>query len=173
MSTAAAGDHGEPRRRRLVLCLDGTWNSTYTRKQRDAAHYVIKPSNVLKLARAILPRSPADQRDQIVYYDIGVGSLATYPGLANMLLRLSDKFLGGGRGAGFEGNVEDALGFITLNHLPGSRGLHLRLQPRRSNCPSRHALHRLARRPANQGRRLLLGAALSHVRRDARQHAVR
>ena len=118
MSTAATGDHGEPRRRRLVLCLDGTWNSTYTRKKRDAGNYVIKPSNVLKLARAILPRSPADQRDQIVYYDIGVGSLATYPGMANMLLRLSDKFLGGGRGAGFEGNVEDALGFITLNHLP-------------------------------------------------------
>ena len=108
-----------PRPRRVVLCLDGTWNSTYTRKKRDDDHYVIKPSNVLKLARAILPRSPADQRDQTVYYDIGVGSLATYPGTANTLLRLSDKFLGGGRGAGFEGNVEDALGFLALNYQPG------------------------------------------------------
>ena len=109
-----------PRRpRRLVLCLDGTWNSTYTRKKRDDDHYVIKPSNVLKLARAILPRDPDDGLDQIVYYDIGVGSLATYPGAANTLLRFSDKLLGGGRGAGFEGNVEDALGFLALNYQPG------------------------------------------------------
>jgi hypothetical protein len=48
------------RARRLVLCLDGTWNSTYTRKKRDDDHYVIKPSNILKLARAILPRSPTE-----------------------------------------------------------------------------------------------------------------
>lgn len=119
MSSAPADTRErQSRPRRLVVCLDGTWNSTYTRKKREAGHYVIKPSNVLKLARAILPRSPADQRDQIVYYDIGVGSLATYPGVANTLLRLADKFLGGGRGAGFEGNVEDALGFIALNHQP-------------------------------------------------------
>ena len=58
-------------------------------------------------------------REQVVYYDIGAGALATYPGLANTLLRLSDKLLGGGRGAGFEGNVEDALGFLAFNYLPG------------------------------------------------------
>lgn len=102
-----------------MLCLDGTWNSTYTRKRREAGNYVIKPSNVLKLARAVLPVSPADGREQITYYDTGVGSLATYPGVANALLRLGDKYLGGSRGAGFESNVEDALGFLALNHRPG------------------------------------------------------
>jgi uncharacterized protein (DUF2235 family) len=105
--------------RRIVLCLDGTWNSTYMRKKRSEQHYVVKPSNVLKLARAIVPRDAATGREQIVYYDIGVGALARYPGLANALLRVSDKMLGGGRGAGFEGNVEDALGFLAFNHLPG------------------------------------------------------
>ena len=102
-----------------MLCLDGTWNSTYTRKKREAGNYVIKPSNVLKLARAVLPASPADGREQITYYDTGVGSLATYPGVANALLRTGDKYLGGSRGAGFEGNVEDALGFLALNHQAG------------------------------------------------------
>jgi len=107
------------RPKRLAVCLDGTWNSTYMRKKRSDDDYVVKPSNVLKLARAILPRDPAEGREQIVYYDIGVGSLATYPGIANKLLGLSDKFLGGARGAGFEANVEDALGFLALNHEPG------------------------------------------------------
>lgn len=116
-SLSGPTESGRPRR--IVLCLDGTWNSTYTRKKRNDHHYVVKPSNVLKLTRAIVPRDPATGREQIVYYDIGVGALATYPGLANTLLRLSDKLLGGGRGAGFEGNVEDALGFLAFNYMPG------------------------------------------------------
>ena len=119
MSALSPGQ-SRPQSRRLVLCIDGTWNGTYTRKKREDGHYVIKPSNVLKLARAILPRSPApENRDQIVYYDIGVGSLSTYPGSFNRALRLVDRTLGGSRGAGFEGNIEDALGFLTLNRQPG------------------------------------------------------
>lgn len=98
-------------RRRLVLCLDGTWNSTYRLHKRTDGHAVLKPSNVLKLARAVT--------SSLVYYDIGVGSLARYPGLSNRLLALADKGLGGGWGAGFEGNVEDALEFLVLNHEPG------------------------------------------------------
>jgi uncharacterized protein (DUF2235 family) len=53
------------------------------------------------------------------YYDIGVGSLAQYPGTANRLLYLADKALGGAWGAGFEGNIEDALNFLVLNHREG------------------------------------------------------
>jgi uncharacterized protein (DUF2235 family) len=103
--------------RRLVLCLDGTWNSTYAgeRKERDG-HTVLKPSNTLKMARAILPKD--GDTEQIVYYDIGVGSLGAYPGTANWLLSKADKYLGGVWAANFEGNVEDALHFITLNHRP-------------------------------------------------------
>jgi len=105
--------------RRIVLCLDGTWNSAYDEQHRSDGHTVLKPSNVLKLARAVPPRGPVSQTEQITYYDIGIGSLARYPGTANRLLAFADKFVGGIWGAGFEGNIEDALSFLTLNHQEG------------------------------------------------------
>lgn len=105
--------------RRWILCLDGTWNSTYVKKQRDDGHEVLKPSNVLKLCRSLLPFDAASGRAQVVYYDTGVGSLAKYPGTSNRLLATADKLLGGAFGAGFEANVEDALGFLVHNQLPG------------------------------------------------------
>lgn len=105
-------------RKRIVLCLDGTWNNPYDEQQRDDGNKVLRPSNTLKLARAVLPMA-ADEHEQLVYYDIGVGSLAAYPGAANRLLYRADRVLGGGFGAGFEGNVEDALSFIAMNFVPG------------------------------------------------------
>ncbi len=108
-STAVAG-------RRLVVCLDGTWNSTANESERETGDKVLRPTNTLKICRSVL--SSAD-RPQLTYYDIGVGSLARYPGLANRLLYRSDKILGGAYGAGFEGNVEDALHFLVLNHESG------------------------------------------------------
>jgi uncharacterized protein (DUF2235 family) len=105
--------------RRIVLCLDGTWNSAYDEQHRSDGHTVLKPSNVLKLSRAVLPRGLVSQTEQITYYDIGIGSLAKYPGMANWLLAFADKFVGGIWGAGFEGNIEDALSFLTLNHQEG------------------------------------------------------
>jgi uncharacterized protein (DUF2235 family) len=104
--------------RRIVLCLDGTWNSTYNEAKRSDGSTVLKPSNVLKLCRAVKPRAD-NGREQLTYYDIGVGSLAEYPGTANHLLHSADKLLGGGWGAGFEGNIEDALEFLVLNYRPG------------------------------------------------------
>lgn len=106
-------------RRRIILCLDGTWNSTYVRERRDDNSEVVKPSNVLKLCRAVLPRDPKTGREQLAYYDTGVGSLAEYPGLSNRLLSLADKIFGGTWGAGFEANIEDALNFLTLNYQEG------------------------------------------------------
>lgn len=105
--------------RRIVLCLDGTWNSTYALKKRDDGHAVFKPSNVLKLARALLPYDAKHDRQQIVSYDIGVGSLAQYDGISNRVLARVDKTLGGTWGAGFEANVNRALTFLVLNHQPG------------------------------------------------------
>jgi uncharacterized protein (DUF2235 family) len=107
------------KRRRLVLCLDGTWNNAYSRKKRTDGHAVFKPSNVLKTARAIAPYDSDTDRLQIVLYHIGVGSLARYPGIPNRLLALTDKALGGGWGAGFEENVEEALEFLAHNHQAG------------------------------------------------------
>lgn len=105
--------------RRLVVCLDGTWNNTYNQKWRTDGHAVFKPSNVLKLARAVLPYDTDNAVHQIVSYDIGVGSVAQYPGMSNHVLAGVDKALGGGWGAGFEANIDRALGFLVLNHRPG------------------------------------------------------
>ena len=104
--------------RRLILCLDGTWNSTYAGKRiADDGHKVLKPSNTLKMARAVKQEEGGVL--QLTYYDIGVGSLGDYPGLASRVLTKADKILGGAWGAGFEGNVEDALHFLALNHEQG------------------------------------------------------
>ncbi len=106
--------------RRLVVCLDGTWNSSFSEHMRhneQGAHTVLKPTNTLKTCRAVLP-SDSEGRMQICYYDIGVGALAEYPGTANKLLYQFDRLLGGAWAAGFEGNVEDALHFLAVNFQP-------------------------------------------------------
>jgi uncharacterized protein (DUF2235 family) len=104
--------------KRIVLCLDGTWNSTYDESKRDDGTKVLKPTNVLKLCRSVLPVG-LEHRQQLAYYEIGVGSLAEYPGTSNRLLYRADKYLGGVWGAGFESNIENALNFLVLNHQEG------------------------------------------------------
>ena len=105
--------------RRIVVCLDGTANNDAAKYRRDQGQDVLKPTNVLKLCRAVRPWDEETGREQISYYSIGVGSLTRYPGVANRVLATIDKFAGGAWGAGFESNVERALTFITLNHEPG------------------------------------------------------
>ncbi len=101
--------------------MDGTWNSAYVEGKRDDGSKVIKPSNVLKLARAVAAQS--DTMPQVVYYDTGVGSLSRFRGMSNFLLRKTDRILGGVWGAGFESNVEDALTFLIHNYQPGDEVL--------------------------------------------------
>jgi len=108
--------------KKIVICLDGTWQNPYQVKQRDDGSRVLKPSNVLKLARAVLAVDPSDRRPQITYYDVGIGAVVKYPGRPNALLSLTDRVLGGGWGAGFESNVEEAFRFLTHNHCEGDRG---------------------------------------------------
>ena len=88
--------------RRLVVCSDGTWN-TPDRKDRD----VLAPSNVVKLARAVLPVAP-DGTAQIVFYDPGLGT-------DNLL----DKLTGGAFGVGLSRNVLDAYRFLVHNYAEG------------------------------------------------------
>ena len=111
--------------KRIVICLDGTWNNPYKLKERydereDRKKEVMKPTNVLKTCRAVLPVT-ADGVRQISYYDIGVGGLNKHPGPANRLLKTADSVLGGAWGAGFETRVEDAYRFIAHNYEPGDR----------------------------------------------------
>ena len=84
--------------KRLVLCLDGTWNQ------------VLDPetvTNVVKLAQCVRTVA-SDGVQQIVYYNSGVGT-------GDAL----DKFLGGVFGRGLKANVKRAYAFLSLNYEPG------------------------------------------------------
>lgn len=93
-------------RRRIVICCDGTWQSSVTSKDNI-------PSNVTKLARHIKRTgtdSDGNKYNQIVYYDsgIGTGSLSSF-----------EKARQGGLGDGLAENVIEAYNFISLNYHPG------------------------------------------------------
>lgn len=85
--------------KRIVISCDGTWN---TPDQKDGG--VIRPSNVVKMARAIAPLDH-EGRPQVVFYDRGLG---THWGL--------DRITGGAFGAGISKNIEDAYRFIVSNY---------------------------------------------------------
>jgi len=104
--------------KRIVICHDGTWNNPGTESDRGGGDKVYKPTNVLKTCRAV--RTQDDQGvHQLSYYDIGVGALREYPGGWNFVHRVTDNVLGGARGAGFEGNVEDAYRYLVNNYNEG------------------------------------------------------
>lgn len=84
--------------RRLIICADGTWNTPDSKAG---------ASNVVKLARAVLPAAPAGTA-QIVYYDRGVGT-------DNVL----DRLTGGAFGVGLSRNVRDAYLFLVHNYSEG------------------------------------------------------
>ncbi|MEZ5472415.1 MAG: DUF2235 domain-containing protein [Marinicella sp.] len=104
--------------KRIFLCLDGTWNSTYAKDKREDGRRVIKPSNVLKIARAL---KSIDEKGvhQMVYYNTGVGSMSKHQGISNWFLRMADRFIGGIWGAGFEANIEDAFTYLINNYDQG------------------------------------------------------
>ncbi len=90
--------------KRLVICADGTWN---VRDQVDRTSGKRLPTNVTKVARAILPRTKGGT-DQIVFYHDGLG---TGGGL--------DRVTGGAFGRGIEANVRDLYRSIVYNFLEG------------------------------------------------------
>lgn len=84
--------------KRLVCCLDGTWNSPDQEGN---------PTSVTRIMRAIRPVDD-DGTQQIVFYDRGVGT-------GGWLSRLR----GGALGRGLGENVRDAYRFLVNNHRPG------------------------------------------------------
>ncbi|KAJ4362822.1 hypothetical protein N0V95_001196 [Ascochyta clinopodiicola] len=102
----AAAD--KPWGRRLIVCCDGTWQSSVTDKENV-------PSNVTKLCR-VLSRFGTDRNNpnkkwhQIVYYDSGIGT-------GN--LSGTESTRQGGTGAGLAENVIEAYNFIVLNYEEG------------------------------------------------------
>lgn len=84
-------------KRRLVLCLDGTWNSN------DKSDTI---TNVVKLMR-LIPCIGADGISQIVYYDRGVGT------------GRGERLAGGFSGKGLDDKIIDAYRFLGNNYHPG------------------------------------------------------
>ncbi len=85
--------------KRIVLCLDGTWNT---------ADLEAKITNVVHLVRAVLPRG-RDGVAQVVYYHKGVGTGGPV-----------DRLRGGAFGAGLEQHLKDAYRFLANNYDPGA-----------------------------------------------------
>lgn len=104
--------------KRIVVCLDGTWNTPAQEQEREDGTRVYRPTNVLKVARAVKPLD-SEGVVQLVYYDTGLGAMSQYPGATNATLRWFDSKLGGAWGAGFEGNVDAAYRFIAHNYVAG------------------------------------------------------
>lgn len=89
--------------KRIVICADGTWN---LRDQIDKDTGKRRPSNVTKVARAVLPSGKGVA--QVVFYHDGLG---TSGGL--------DKFTGGAFGDGIERNIRELYRSIVYNYVPG------------------------------------------------------
>ena len=90
--------------KRLVICADGTWNQ---RDQVDPEAGRARPTNVTKVARAILPRGN-DQVDQLVFYHDGVGTGDPF-----------DRWTGGAFGRGMEEHIRVLYRFLVYNYVPG------------------------------------------------------
>lgn len=83
--------------RRLVFCFDGSWNKLDTKQH---------PTNVVLVAESV-PPIDKDGRDQIVFYDEGVGTSS------------DETFRGGAFGKGLVANVQEAYRFLIFNYRPG------------------------------------------------------
>ena len=90
--------------KRIVICADGTWN---LRDQVDKESGKRRPTNVTKLARAVLPRA-RDGKDQVVFYHDGLGTGGPL-----------DSVTGGAFGAGIEQNIRNLYRSIVYNYEPG------------------------------------------------------
>ena len=86
--------------RRLVICADGTWDPA----DDDGPE---TPSNVVKLARAVLPVA-GDGTSQITYYHSGVAAHAA-----------GDRAVGGAFGEGLVATILDCYRFLVNNYVPG------------------------------------------------------
>ncbi|MCJ1249634.1 hypothetical protein MMC30_006860 [Trapelia coarctata] len=107
--------------KRLIVACDGTWMNSDNGFERSSwlpwnttSGSLQVPTNVTRMCRALVPRSPTKGVEQIVYYQAGVGSQST----------LSDHVLGGVAnttvtGSGLSEHIREAYGFLAVNYEPG------------------------------------------------------
>jgi len=107
--------------KRLAIFFDGTWNSPERGRSRASVRghtALFKPTNVLKLYRALRPRGE-DEAPQVALYLEGVGAFIGERSRAGRLQAATDRLLGGIFGGGFEARVKAACRFLVGNHEPG------------------------------------------------------
>lgn len=90
--------------RRLILCLDGTWNSA------DGASItsIVRLRDIIEPGRVALPNG--GEIEQRIYYDEGVGTTGT--------LR---RWFDGATGRGLSQNVRQAYRYLAANYRPGDQ----------------------------------------------------
>lgn len=100
----AATDAVGERRRRLILCLDGTWNTpdgktiTSIVRLRD----IVQPG--------LVPFDGVEEIDQRIYYDEGVGTTGRIR-----------RWIAGATGIGLSCNVRQAYRYLSANYRPGDQ----------------------------------------------------
>ncbi len=84
--------------KKLIVCSDGTWNSSYQ----------AVPSNVTKLKHALL-KTDSNGIEQMLFYDPGIGADENF----------LKKYVGGATGWGISRNIRDCYQFLVANYLLG------------------------------------------------------
>ncbi len=117
-SVVARTVRGNPRSIEIVSRPDCPYCDPFAVEEGLANGYWISKNEIATRMRkqGLDPRTGISQ---ITYYDLGVGALHKFPGFANRIHRTVDKLFGGAAGAGFEGNIEDAYTFLSLNYREG------------------------------------------------------
>ncbi len=89
--------------KRIIVCCDGTWN-----EPENLHGERIVPTNVLKLVRAVAAFDAPAEREQVIFYDAGIGTLG-----------FAEKWIGGGTGWGISNNIKDCYRFLANNFAEG------------------------------------------------------
>lgn len=96
------GTYGTSKNKKLVVFLDGTWNSA----DQTTDDGQLCPTNVAKLFQATLPGQNGDQ-PQVIHYVQGVGT------------RRLERISGGGFGLGISDNIKEGYRFLVSNYESG------------------------------------------------------
>jgi uncharacterized protein (DUF2235 family) len=117
---AAAAQPPQYRLRRIVICLDGTQNGPEQAVESEGGVSLYKPTNVLKIFRAIEPETD-DGTTQLAYYSDGVGSMIGEISLSGRVEADYDRIFGGALGIGYESRVKAAYRFLLGNYRHGDQ----------------------------------------------------
>ncbi|KAH7410632.1 hypothetical protein BKA64DRAFT_661408 [Cadophora sp. MPI-SDFR-AT-0126] len=102
-SSSSSSSTPNKAQKRLIVSCDGTWQSADNSSPLDN-------TNAINFCRALKHNRGEDEKEQIMFYQAGVGSDA---------LTKSQKLLSGGFGLGLEENSREAYSYLAYNYRPG------------------------------------------------------